>query len=122
MQLQRVARTASGRIMSTAELSKGALISIMHIRGKLKQRVYNALRVAGWDGMTCDEMERMLDLKHQTLSARVRELWQEGFLKKAGERRTRSGRWATVYRARKRRKPRKKRDRCPHCGQVMVKR
>lgn len=84
--------------------SIAALISIADIRGKLKRRVFVAIKERGWEGATCDELEESLDLKHQTLSARVRELWKEGFLRKHGERRTRSGRWATVYRARKVRK------------------
>lgn len=100
--------------------SKQALISIEHIRGKLKRRVFFALQTYA-RGATCDELERYMGLKHQTLSARVRELWMDGFLKKDGVDMTRSGRMATVYRVRKYRVERKKRERCPHCGQVMVK-
>lgn len=109
--------------MSTSEASIGALISIVHIRGKLKQRVFEALKEYGSDGATCDDLEEALAMKHQTLSARVRELWQEGWISRLSfQKRTRSGRWATVYCTRKRRKPRKKRERCSHCGQVIVKR
>jgi predicted transcriptional regulator len=110
--------------VSTADTSTDALISITHIRGKLQRRVFKALiEYDNGEGATCDELERMLNIKHQTLSARVRELYLGGFIRKTKRlRRTSSGRYANVYRVRRRRKPRKKRDRCPHCGQVMVKR
>lgn len=114
--------TEERAIAKMVNTSYEALISISHIRGKLKREVFAALRAFGWDGATCEELERSLSMKHQTLSARVRELWTEGWVNRVGERRTRSGRWATVYRARKRRKNRKPRDRCRHCGQVLVKR
>lgn len=49
---------------------------------------------------TCDEVETQLDGRHQTISARVRELVQLGFIYDTGERRkTRSGRSARVYKA-----------------------
>lgn len=52
----------------------------------------------GTTGRTCDEVEVLLDLRHQTASARIRELVMLGFLKDSGERRaTRSGRQARVY-------------------------
>lgn len=102
--------------------STEALISITHIRGKLKRKVFVTLRKYE-DGATCDELEHLLDLKHQTLSARVRELWQEGWILKTDyRRRTRSMRWATVYKVRRRRKKRSPRERCDHCGQIVVKR
>jgi len=104
------------------DMSTEALISILHIRGKLKRKVFAFLQQYE-NGATCDELERWLDMKHQTLSARVRELWQEGWIKKTGmSARTRSGRWAQVYAARKVRKKRSPRRRCDHCGQIIVKR
>lgn len=101
--------------------STQAFVSIAQVRGDLKRRVFRALMDVPNRGATCDELERILELKHQTLSARVRELWQEGFLKKDGIRPTRSGRMATIYKIRKYRVERKGTRRCPHCGQVMVK-
>jgi hypothetical protein len=50
-------------------------------------------------GATCDEIEVALNLRHQTASARVRELALGGLIFDTGERReTRSGRPARVYR------------------------
>lgn len=48
--------------------------------------------------MTCDEVEIVTGLKHQTASARIRELALKGLIKDSGKRRlTRSGRKAVVY-------------------------
>jgi DNA-binding MarR family transcriptional regulator len=98
-------------------ISVDALVSIASIRGELKRRVFRA--IMDHDGATCDQLERDLDMKPQTLSARVRELWQEGFLRRSGKRRTRSGRLAVVYYARARQARRQPRERCPRCGQVV---
>ena len=51
------------------------------------------------EGSTCDEMEQILDMRHQTCSARFSEMFHEfGYIKKLGvARRTRSGRWAEAY-------------------------
>lgn len=50
------------------------------------------------DGATCDEIEVVFQLRHQTASARIRELVQSGMLRDSGERRaTRSGRMARIY-------------------------
>lgn len=104
------------------DTSTEALISILDIRGKLKRKVFVVLKRYA-NGATCDELERWLDMRHQTLSARVRELWQEGWIMKTGEiRLTRSGRSAQVYAVRRFRKKRSPRARCEHCGQVLVKR
>jgi predicted transcriptional regulator len=49
-------------------------------------------------GLTCDEVEVYLDLRHQTASARIRGLVQVGLLAKTTSTRpTRSGRQAVVY-------------------------
>jgi predicted HTH transcriptional regulator len=47
---------------------------------------------------TCDEVEEHLALRHQTASARVRDLVKDGKIRDSGARRpTRSGRMARVY-------------------------
>lgn len=52
------------------------------------------------NGFTCDEIEELFEIKHQTASARIRELVMFGKLVDTGERRkTRSGRPARVYEA-----------------------
>jgi hypothetical protein len=53
-----------------------------------------------YDGVTCDEVEAKLVMRHQTCSARIRELVMFGQLIDTGRRRqTRSGRSARVYKA-----------------------
>jgi predicted transcriptional regulator len=67
-----------------------------------RQHIYSAICHSG--GMTCDELEVALNLRHQTASCFVRFLTQDKFLrpkiKANGEpdrRRTRSGRMAIVW-------------------------
>jgi len=51
-------------------------------------------------GMTCDELELQLGMRHQTASARVNELLKATYIEDSGERRkTSSGRQATVWKA-----------------------
>lgn len=49
-------------------------------------------------GATCDRVEEVLGLRHQTASARMRELCRRGFVYYDGERETRSGHQARIYR------------------------
>jgi hypothetical protein len=66
--------------------------------GELADRVLAALRAAGRNGATCDELEVSLALKHQTVSARIRHLVLSGFVLDSNHRRqTRSGRAAVVW-------------------------
>lgn len=63
----------------------------------LRGLVYLAIRKAP-DGLTCDEVEILLGLRHQTASARVHELMRCGSIVEQGrKRRTRSGRNAVVW-------------------------
>lgn len=72
-------------------------------KGKEGQRknlvqVARALFERGGYGATDDEMEIYLDMRHQTASARRRDLVIAGLVKESGERRkTRSGRTANVW-------------------------
>ena len=64
----------------------------------LRCRVYLSISDAGADGMTCDEVEAHLAMRHQTASARIRELVLKGYVRASEKcRRTRSGRAATVW-------------------------
>jgi predicted transcriptional regulator len=66
--------------------------------GRLRRLVLD--RVSGSpSGATCDEIEVALELRHQTASARLRELQLMGWVETSNEKRlTRSGRMAHVYR------------------------
>ena len=73
--------------------------------GDLQLTVFDLIRLAGWEGKTCDEMEAETGLTHQSCSARVNELanWEENgkkkpFIERRGiTRKTRAGRGAGVY-------------------------
>lgn len=64
----------------------------------LQLKVYDLIRLAGWDGKTTDELEAELELTHQSCSARVNELQGMKLIERRGARRkTRAGRQAFIY-------------------------
>jgi predicted ArsR family transcriptional regulator len=63
----------------------------------LRDQIFAHINQSG-RGLTCDEIEEVFEIRHQTASARIRELVMFGKLVDSGERRkTRSGRSARVY-------------------------
>jgi len=78
----------------TNGLSLAAYNSILPHASRLAQDVF---RVISRGGATCEECETALGMKHQTASARCRELRDRGLVRDSGRRRkTSSGRWAAV--------------------------
>ncbi len=68
--------------------------------------VYEHIKNHGRRGVTCDEVEVALNLRHQTASARFTALFKRGDIVDSGERRpTRSGRKAIAWRTPERRPP-----------------
>src|SRR5262245_14669904 len=66
---------------------------------RLRRNIFSFIAARGEHGATCDEVEAELDLRHQTCSARIRELVLAGAIFDSGIRRlTRSRRSARVYR------------------------
>lgn len=76
--------------------------------GDLQLKVYDLIRLAGWEGKTCDEIEAETGLTHQSASARINELlnWPPEAPKnkktplverRAKTRKTRAGRSAYIY-------------------------
>lgn len=64
----------------------------------LQLKVYDLIRLAGWEGKTTDEVEAELKLTHQSCSARVNELAAMKLIERRGARRkTRAGRGAFIY-------------------------
>lgn len=79
--------------------SHAAYESILPHVSRLARDVYRAIEAAGRRGMTCEECEIQLGMKHQTASARIRELKDERvrLVVDSGRRRaTTSGRQAAV--------------------------
>lgn len=73
-------------------------------KGKVntRQRILQLLQDKDWHdcpGMMCEELEQWLKLSHQSCSARLSELRREGKIKIVGERKTRSGSPASIYKA-----------------------
>jgi hypothetical protein len=66
--------------------------------GAMRTKVLSYIESLGPKGATCDEVEEVLQLKHQTASARIRELVIDEKLIDTGRRRkTRSGSSARIY-------------------------
>lgn len=79
-----------------SETSKAAAESIKPNAAGLCSLIRNV--IAQSEGMTCDEVEVATGLKHQTASARIRELALLGVIQENGKRPTRSGRNAVIWR------------------------
>jgi hypothetical protein len=102
----RMRRDSNGNEMTRAQIpfvfgsatSKAAAESIEKDTNRLRKLVFEEIRDAGSCGLTCDEVEARLDLRHQTASARVRELALAGqIIDSELKRKTRSGRAAVVW-------------------------
>ena len=84
-----------------SDTSKAAGRCVEICAGTLRARVLGHIVDRDSYGMTCDELEAVSGLMHQTASARVHELKKLGAIYDSGRRRkTRSGRKATVWLAR----------------------
>lgn len=80
------------------ETSVDAAASMRQPAAVIREKVFNWVEEQGLNGAICDEAEEALGLKHQTCSARFRELEQAGRLTKTEDKRkTRSHRNAYVY-------------------------
>jgi hypothetical protein len=78
--------------------SKAAADRMAESAGNLRNKVLTCIADTGAAGMTTDEIEVALDMRHQTISPRVYELAGSGQIVKTDRtRRTRSGRAAAVY-------------------------
>ena len=83
---------------SSREASAVAAKAIEPVAGSLRALVLEYVRSRGLNGSTCDEAEIALSMRHQTCSARVRELSGSGLIVDSGQKRkTSSGRFAVVH-------------------------
>lgn len=81
-----------------SQTSRQAAASMEEVAGSLRAAVLADIRACGLLGATCDEVEVRLSLRHQTASARIRELALKGSIVDSGQTRpTRSGRPAAVH-------------------------
>lgn len=64
----------------------------------VKDQILDLIETQGEHGATCDEVEVILDLSHQTASATINGLMRVKTIRDSGNRRlTRLGRWAKVW-------------------------
>lgn len=64
----------------------------------MRARIRQLIASIGANGATCDEVEKILRMKHQTASARINELCAEGHIVRSGDvRKTRGGVDADVW-------------------------
>ena len=81
-----------------SDTSAAAADSVADTAGNMRRQVWRLINQRGEYGTTDDELEVMLGMRHQTVSARRRELELLDAIHKTPERRkTRSGRTAAVY-------------------------
>ena len=79
-----------------SDTSREAAMSVLPKAGSKRRRIFDL--IAGSKGVTDDELEGLTGWRHQTVSARRRELVLLELVKDSGERRkTSSGRSATVW-------------------------
>ena len=83
-----------------SDTSEDAAMSVSLEAPVIRAKCLALIERSGTVGVTCDELEVMLRMRHQTISARVRELvLMEEIYDTGARRKTRSGRGARVYRA-----------------------
>ena len=68
---------------------------IRHSKSKVGELILGYLKKS--DGLTCEELEDLTAMKHQTVSARLTELKKSGRVIVIGKRKTRSNCLAAVY-------------------------
>lgn len=87
-----------GEAARPVNTSLAAWESIQEVQASIESCILNEILCANSAGLTCDEIEQALDLKHQTASAAIRHLREKDFVYDTGRRRpTRSGRAAIVW-------------------------
>ncbi len=81
-----------------SDTSRAAALEIEEPLGRLQEMILRFVHSCGKQGATSDEVEEALLLRHQSCSARILELRQDGLLTDSGQRRaTRSGRLAAAW-------------------------
>ena len=78
--------------------SEAAARSIAQHMPELRLRVWCAVELAGWAGITAEELESACEMPGNTVRPRLVELREDGLVMDSGRtRRTESGRSATIY-------------------------
>ena len=83
--------------VSGSSTSKAAAVFVDPFAGTVRGEVLKAIRKAGQKGLSCEQVERRCKLRHQSASARIRELVLDGLVEIIGTRENESGVRARVY-------------------------
>ncbi len=83
--------------VSGSHTSKSAAKFVEPSAGTTRHWVWREIKKAGQKGRTCEEVERRCKLRHQSASARIRELVLDGLVEIIGTRENESGVRARVY-------------------------
>lgn len=65
--------------------SRLAAEKVLPRSGSIRQKVYEAIKFRGWEGLTDYELEKQVGGKHQTISASRRSLVVDGFIIDSGQ-------------------------------------
>ena len=107
-----------------SDTSRAAAATIEPRADTLRGQVLAIIRASGFKGMTDAEVERALGLRHQTASARRRELHLQGLVGTEGVRKNPSGAMAQVWKAAaycqdpEATVAQREQRRCRHCGRM----
>jgi DNA-binding transcriptional ArsR family regulator len=78
-------------------ISEAANVRATRGKGADRLAIMHLLRACP-EGLTCDELEQQLGMRHQTVSARLTELKKDKLVVVTGLRRTRTGSYAGINR------------------------
>lgn len=87
--------------MTTRDNSIDALDTMRAAAPTLLDKLYTLIESSGAHGLSCDEVEAITELSHQTASPRINELAKAGRIVSTEKRLTRSGRKANIWVAKK---------------------
>lgn len=80
------------------ETSIAAANALTHKLGRLQRLAHEAIRAAGWLGLTADELAERLDMDRYSIQPRTSELKRKGLIRDSGQRRLNSsGKQAIVW-------------------------
>jgi hypothetical protein len=83
--------------LAHSQTSVDAGHSVKPITGFQRRKVFAAIKAYGLSGITCQQLEIVLEMSGNSIRPRIVELMEQGLIEEAGTRPTKSNRQATVY-------------------------
>lgn len=75
------------KMHNQTDTSKAAYCAAKPVLPKVRERVFNSIRLAGQAGRTAAEIMGDLGINHQTMGSRLRELQNRNLIRDSGDRR-----------------------------------